>query len=279
MQQANTNSAKNSPKPPKLIFSIPKSASTNVARVLGLINLELNGAGNGRPSNFIGGNGKVVNQMLCWSMFDELTKGEIVNSHTSPEGYNRYILENLSNVRYLILTRDPRDQIAAIFCHLLKDKNIALRKFDAFGAIGDLSASDVDEGIRHLLEDGYLQRTLIWLEGWLSWRHKERSAVLSYEEFHSDRLGAIDNAAIFFFGRPIPEHMKDSLTAELQKKGHAESQVDMRPEIYPRGYTAGEGIWRSYFSESNTSRFQKIAGAMLTERSALLEHYPNLLDR
>ena len=236
--------------PPIPVFSIPKSSSTNIVRLLAFCNKELNGYGSGRAKYMISKNKAPVSHDMQGDLFSELTNGEIVNNHSFPKGTTLYWTEKLEDLKYIIILRNPLDQITALFCHYLKEQNIRLARYDYIHPINTqkISVQNIEDGLNHFIEDGYLLTSLHWMNNWLIRRNENKSKLITYEDFHTEPHKKMTELVYFLWKSGLSDEMLNYLNEELSKIGHGKSdQQDIKPELYPKGYTGKPDIWKEYF--------------------------------
>jgi hypothetical protein len=261
---------------PLFLFSIPKSSSTNIHRILREIHLNNNGYIWKKPKYLIGTlEYKVVNHALRSDAFERLKCGGILNTHTSPENTTLYLLDKYKKTKYIILIRNPLDQLSAMYCHLLKERNAKIAKYDIFGPLDDIRNKSVDDGIKSIIENGYFGNVLKWINHWNKYRDRQRSIIIKYEDFSNDPIEFFNEISFFIYKKKITDNQKHMILNETKKVGHGKKTAEINLEYYPRGYTAGNGIWKGYISDENLKLIK------IKYKEELLEinsFYPILLD-
>ncbi len=241
---------------PLLITAIPKSGSSFFAECVLCQYLMLAGMQNGcreYPRWWDFGNGG-----SDWDLRPEIAdihnyeSRSVFKSHFAATGKNLAILDLFPNMKYVILLRDPKDQLAAEYCSTLYGP-ISMRYNPIFPIDADyILNSGIDAGIEYLI-DNYLIHSLLWMSDWMLKRDPARSAVVTYEEFTTDSVTCLQKANMLFFDTALnPEHTQWIYS-------HVEPQLARKRPIehYPRGWTGKIGIWESYFSKENSRRFDK----------------------
>lgn len=217
--------------------------------------------------------------------------GGVMKYHTNPKSEN---IETLSilGAKHLLVLRHPLDALVATCCHFRGDE-VHDQAYD-WDAVGENEAEivpnmiypvqaapfrkerPVDEGLDHLIEEGYLQALLSWTTDWLRFRSRERSLVVRYEDFFTDTANEVERIARF---------LEPQVASTLVKKMQTAIAEDIQPpdrdddEKYPRGWTGKIGTWRNYLSDDQKAAYDRVVDAFerLHPRADLLrETYPDL---
>jgi hypothetical protein len=238
-------------------------------------------------------------------------EGGIVHSHLSPTNVTRHALAHLA-LGHVITVRHPADHIAARYCHLrriiklrmLEDKIIArlgneplpdpASSFDAYGrddepgrlffqdVIFPLDARffarsiSVDDTIAHMIACGYLYYALNWIVSWQLLRIRNFSIIVRYEDFIGNPEATLRRVNHVLF----PGNSDDAVGAGYRVFVDKNYDTAADPDIYPRGSTGAEGIWRNYFSPENRRLYNSVCEQFLAAHPygpMLKQLYPNLL--
>jgi hypothetical protein len=169
-------------------------------------------------------------------------------------------------IRYVVMIRNPLDQLAAFYCHVVKHLGLiasvpghpdliyshpmARLRRDVFA---DEDALDV--AFTHLIHDGYLEACMRWIADWLFFRDGRRSRVVRYEDFVERpaqtlvETQALLNNCIAFDGERLAGAL-DALAA--YRKRSYEARAD-RDKFYPRGWTGSVGVRSRYLTPEQES--------------------------
>jgi len=209
--------------------------------------------------------------------------GGLVKYHTSPTSKNLKVLMNLG-VKYVILIREPIDQITAIFTHYLYNNHGSNEIiFDHIYPLNreKLYKNDHDETLRYLIQDGYLFKILSWIVDWLTFRDNKKSIIITYESFIEQRKETIDLLSKFFHGNGADDNVSikcNSIADDYKTK--RERSIKLNEQSYPHGWSGKIGIWKDYFSEENIARYNRVVRNFLESypnASLLYNSYPNIL--
>ena len=239
------------------------------------------------------------------------TDGGIVHSHLNPTNVNRHALAHLG-LGYVITVRHPADHIAAFYCHLRRiserpflideirermeevQQSGALSPIDTYTGAGEPNrlffhgnifpidlrflapAAKVDDAIAHLIANGYLHYALTWIVSWQLLRIRNTSIIVRYEDFIGDPEAALRrvNQAIF------PANPEDAVISGCKVFAKESYDTSSESNIYPRGPTGTQDIWRNYFSPENRRLYNSVCEQFLAAHPygpMLKELYPDLL--
>lgn len=162
---------------------------------------------------------------------------------------------------YIVMIRHPLDQIAAIYCHIVKHLDIMKPVPGHPELVYNLPMAPVrralfadpeqiDAAMAHLVRDGYLEACLRWVADWLYWRDPQRSRLIRYEDFIRSpsqtlwNMQALLANCIAFNGNRLAQAL-DSIQSyrTLSYEQHAQ-----RDTAYPRGWTGSIGVHTAYLS-------------------------------
>jgi hypothetical protein len=239
------------------------------------------------------------------------SEGGIVHSHLSPTNVTRHALAHLA-LGHVITVRHPADHIAALYCHIRRiaklpmlNNEISQRlrqeplpdptsSFEAYGRVdtpGRLFFHDVifpvdvrffarsvsvDDSIAHMIACGYLYYALTWIVSWQLLRTHNISIIVRYEDFigNPEATLRLVNHALF------PGNSDEAVAAGHKVFADKNYDTYVDPDIYPRGLTGAQGIWRNYFSPENRRLYRSICEQFLAAHPygpLLKQLYPDLL--
>jgi hypothetical protein len=221
--------------------------------------------------------------------------GGILRSHARATADNIFVLKLLDLKKYVIVVRNPADQLAAAYCYLretLQERDQGLAR----EAIGDHSSWDYnpmcmidlskfqedldpEPAINSMLEQGYLHGSLSWITDWLRYRDLQRSIVVKYEDFVTCRVDTLNMLGQFLLGHTLSDDVLARCEALAETRANRRFPVD--ENIYPRGWSGEVGVSQKYFSELNILEYSSIVNGFLEyypQSSLLRELYPDLLS-
>ena len=246
--------------------------------------------------------------------YDDLVgcaEGGIVHSHLSPTNVTRHALAHLA-LGHVITVRHPADHIAALYCHIrriaklpmLHDKIIArlgdgqlpepASSFDAYGHDDEPSrlffhdvifpvdvrffarSINPDDTIAHMIACGYLHYALTWIVSWQLLRLRNISIIVRYEDFIGNPEATLRRVNQGLF----PGNSDGAVAAGCKVFADKNYDPDVDPDIYPRGSTGAQGIWRNYFCQENRRLYNSVCEKFLAAHpyGLLLKRlYPDLL--
>ena len=196
------------------------------------------------------------------------------------------------NNRYLVVVRNPVDQLVAFYCHVLKHINMhrvpghpelicttpmANCRADAF------ATGRIDDGLLHLIRDGYLDGCLRWMADWLHFRSASGSRVVRYENFISNTADVLLGLQNFMsdFVDFSGDHLANAVKALADYRRKSYEANDNRDQFYPRGWTGTADVRTRYLSAAA----MKTARDVVAQFSATSPHgrlvtdlYPELLS-
>ena len=217
----------------------------------------------------------------------DILEGGIVKYHTSPTGKNLRVLEFLK-AKFIILIRDPIDQIVGQYCELLGDKLTINNDFNSdcpllfehiYPIEKEIFNNDMDTTLNNMIQNGYLFHTLIWIVDWLRFRDISRSLIIKYEDLIMNLEMTCHILSNFILSSDCSPKTIEAIKSKFDLTNKKKS--NRQKEKYPHGWTGEIGIWKKYFSENNKKAFIKEVTSFLKiypKASLLLEYYPNLLD-
>lgn len=254
-----------------VVAALPKTASSVIGSCVSVIQSD-SGTDNRRYARYMLAN---QDSDLRPEITVDFPEGGVLKYHTRATGKNLKVLD-LLGVKYAILVRHPADQVVAAYWDVMKvrDRKDLVSKqgwrYDHLQPLDmgffreDVSA---DEGIRHMIEDGYLNAVLEWIADWLRFRDLERSLVVRYEDFVSRREGTLSEISSFLLGR----EMAPATLARCNSiaDGYADRRLGDpdRDKKYPRGWSGRIGIREDNLSEQNKACYLSVV-------KGFLEHYP-----
>ena len=191
-------------------------------------------------------------------------------------------------MKYIITVRHPVDQLAAVYCEILKhatpekvikdewvDDGIHALKLRLFQEDVNLN-----ETIRCMMREGYLNATLSWITDWLHFRDVNKSLVIRYEDLVTNQVQTLNNISNFLYGRELDEKTLAKCNSAIEGFTTKQNVANITRR-YPRGWTGKIGTWKSYFSDENKKDYLSVVSGFLNyypHASLLMDVYPNLLD-
>lgn len=178
--------------------------------------------------------------------------GAIYKGHFWATQKNISVLEAAMG-RCLVIMRSPIDTLVAQYCSMLYEPHEAL-----YNPIYPLAYKeayrDVDKGIEYLVTGGYLAHLLMYYADWLDRLDDRWGIVIDYEGFIEEPAEHMAVLAQF------NSHPYDIgvLRRDIEPLVEMYTKTEIDPEIYPRGWTAGRGVWKRYFNVVNLDRFTQI---------------------
>ncbi len=228
-------------------------------------------------------------------LVQNLPEGAVIKFHTQCSGKNLKVLDLLRN-KYVILLRHPADQLTAMYCQSAReivDPEAGVTLFGDRWSYDTICPLDVrlmanaiesnrpEEGLTHLINDGYLHAVLTWMLDWLRFRDAERSIVVRYEDFIADQQGFITRLTDFLTGGQTGDEVLQQCKAIGDEYAVTREEKEGDKKLYPKGWTGQVGIWKSYFSPENRQDYQDRVKAFLKYQPKallLMDTYPNLVD-
>jgi len=274
-----------------VIFSIPKSAGQALASAL---DLGCPAAARGKriPVSMSTKDGLHAVLPLRAEHLNDFPDGGWLHYH-APASFPTLQILGEFDLKYLVVVRHPADQLPAYWCHVRKhwaieppapikghpDWIYAVPMAPHVRRYVEPSA-DVDEGLAHLIGDGYLFAVLQWMADWCVYRVPERSQVVRYEDYVRERRGTLKSIAQFL--APAVSFDDDAFnTAERALDQYRDGSLGWAPDwAYPRGYTGDIGIYRQYLSPKNFDAYRCVTSTFLKSypgADQVLELYPDLI--
>ena len=266
-----------------IVVSLPKVASKVIAGCIARIQSK-SGVGTIR---YAGYTPRAQDADLRPELTRNFPQGGIMNRHTRATGRNLEVLD-LLGVKYLILLRHPVDQLVSLYCHVRghPDFKDAIEKdhliYDPIYPMNGRwfqDGSNLNETIRYMIREGYLNAALSWIIDWLRFRDVNRSLVIKYEDFVTKPNETLNNISNFLYGRELDEEML--MECNSIAEAYASTQPDANTRKYPHGWTGKIGIWKSYLSDENKKDYLSVVRGFLNyypNALLLMDVYPNLLD-
>ncbi len=212
---------------------------------------------------------------IAADMLFRIYPGGIYKGHFEVNGNNLAVLKKYKHSKYIILFRDPMDQLVGQFCNALKNKEgciyDSILPFDG----NRVDASDVNGSIKYLIENGYLLHSLQYIGKWLHFRDTNKSIVITYEEFMetpSDCLQKCSDLLDLGFKKIDMDLFHNKFNKIAKHK-----DINFDQTIYPKGWSGEVGIWKKYFSEENTALFKSMYRKILEISpwaKEILKYYP-----
>jgi hypothetical protein len=196
--------------------------------------------------------------------YRQVEPGQVVHGHDHYTPELGEIL-NSSQIKVVLMIRDPRDQVVSRVFHLRRD--VTNRVHQMFQQLPD------DEAVMMCIEGAKgvrSARDLICLTQ--SWLDSGMEIVcVRYEDLIA-RPQAEFKRVLQFINNPLP----DAFVASIVQRNRFE-RLTVGKKIWKSWRTAGQadpnshfrkgivGDWRNYFNEAHRQRFKEIAGATLIE--------------
>lgn len=182
--------------------------------------------------------------------------------HADPLGKNLAVLDMYPNSRYILLFREPKDFLVATYCSVLKypdqSKYGPIFSFDGHA----VNKEDVEGSLDYLINGGLLFNALLYVAKWLHFRDEQRSIVVTYEQFASEPIAALERA-VSLLNLKVSLEQLHSVYDRHQTKFTQTRNDTVDTSYYPRGWTGRAGIWKDYFSEKNLADFNRVYRAFL----------------
>jgi len=215
--------------------------------------------------------------------------GGVQKEHIRATSNNLSVLEFLG-VKYLVVMRHPADQVVATYCHLLGTKDGPVLEpmtddgyFEGnfYPVHGSYVEPDVSmtSTLHHMMCEGYLKVTLTWMVNWLRLRNREKSLVVRFEDFMTNRTGTLGEMSQFLRTVDLDEQTLMECNSVADVRPNLDATRNLRQ--YPNGWTGEVGVWKKYFSAENKTEYLVTVADFIDshpDSSLLTELYPNLLD-
>jgi hypothetical protein len=141
--------------------------------------------------------------------------------------------------------------------------------------------ADMNDAISYLVREGCLHRVLAWIADWLYFRDVDRSLVVRYEDFVTDRRMTLNRVACLVHGNDIGEEVFSKCESDIESiMNKRSSHINSGDRRYPCGWTGKIDTWRDYFTERNRQDYLSVVNDFLKyypHASLVLNVYPNLL--
>lgn len=183
--------------------------------------------------------------------------GALYKGHFWATQKNIGVMEEGSE-KLLIILRSPIDTVVAQYCSMLSDPEEA-RYNPIYPLKFREELRDVDTGIHCLITEGYLVHLLAFYSDWLNLLDDQWGIVIDYEGFietPAHHMAALAQLNDLPYDAGVLERNIKPLTEMYTKTA-------FDPKVYSRGWTAGHGVWRKYFSAENVNAFRIIYDHML----------------
>ena len=271
-----------------IVASLPKSASEVIAHCALAIQSNFGPPGTG--INLVEeGLSNIYAPSIRLELVQALPYGGVWKHHPKATGGNLRVLDRLG-VKYIITVRHPADQLAAIYCQILRKRPIPKEVIERDEWVDDdihamklrlfQDGVNLNETIGCMIREGYLNATLSWITDWLHFRDVNKSLVIRYEDFATNQVQTLNNISNFLYGRELDEKTLAKCNSAIEKFT-TKQNVANTTRRYPRGWTGNIGIWKSYFSDENKKDYLSVVSGFLNyypHASLLMDVYPNLLD-
>ncbi|MBF0589006.1 MAG: sulfotransferase [Magnetococcales bacterium] len=198
--------------------------------------------------------------------------GGVYKGHIHPTPNNLKILDLYDSSRYVLIIRDPRDQLVATYC--------AERE----GRTEVPSKQQIHERMSQLMQDGTLFDALHFSSEWLKKRDPERSIVITFEQLMHDPMEALRRMnTLYQLGLDEAALQAIHQRADGVTNRHKGAYGGSNPSKYPLGWSGAKGVWEQYFSTENRVLFQRSVQNFRELfhhgcGDALMEVYPDLLE-
>ncbi len=220
--------------------------------------------------------------------------GGMLKFHTRAVPKNLRIID-LLGCRTVVQIRDPRDTVVALYCHYRKTANrkkglVAnhfirdqLSPIDA-AFIPDINhlvdRAEIQRGLLYLVEDGWLQALLLWIDQWLRVITPTRVMLITYEQAIRDIGALLARIAEFTDRTDVPADRLASAAERFDAYRDRATGDAGSFQAYPFGYTGQIGVWQTYMDPETQDRTRTIlrAAHQAGLASRILDVYPDLLD-
>ena len=210
--------------------------------------------------------------------------GGVLRSVLQPLLFNCSLL-NIWGCKHVILFRHPADRLVGRYCDptpeplVIRDQRRWRR--DPQYLIPDIfhEHAEMEIVFDELISGGYLLDTLNWMANWLRVRDETRSVIVRYEDMQHDSKGFFADLHQFLFEQDMEAELCASISGYFSNYRREMQPGNKQARRYPKGYSGGVGICRSYFTEKNLTAYKKVVNGFLEIHpyaNQLLEVYPNL---
>ena len=262
-----------------LVAGLPKAGSSIIGSCISVVHSK------GRDTRNYG---KYMQKNEDSDLRPEITKdfptGGLVKYHTSATGKNLKVLE-LLGIKYIIIVREPIDQLTSIYCTYLNYSKVHPDTF-LYDHIYPLFKErfltyDEKEILSYMIQDGYLFKILSWIVDWLTFRNKDKSMIVKYENFMLHRDETLNQLAQFFHdSEASPDIISKCNSIADGYKSKSLNAMNTGKRIYPHGWSGKIDIWKDYFLEEHMKTYNRIINSFLKNypnASFLTDIYPDLL--
>lgn len=272
---------------PKFIVAIPKSGSSMLGICLGNM-MTLTRGGSLEDDPFLNRGYPAwwsLGATHDWDLRPEIGAdplfrrfpGGIYKGHITPCDKNFAILGLYDASRYLVVIRDPRDQIVAAYCDHMR----ARRRAGGGSSGPPPGAEEVRADLLRYMRSGTLLENLTFVGKWLARRDPARSLVVTYERLVGEPERVLGEVAAHFRLGVSAEQVRaiHRRASAITDRVGGQDQSGYDPTIYPLGWTGRVGVWRTYFSEEAAGVFERSFdgfGAMCPWGDLIREVYPDL---
>jgi len=284
----------------RLVFvpALPKSASSVIGECISVIQGNTESEARRYSSVRAGtGNGMLAHGKYMIPNWDpnlrpevviDFPQGGVLKYHMHPNSSNLKVLD-LLGTKYVVVCRHPADQLVALYCHYsgrndreswISEGNILYDPvYPLDGSVFELEGRP-EEGLRYMIEEGYLAAVLKWASTWLKVRSQERSLVVRYEDFFTDQPETLRGIARFLGISEISSSTIEKC-GEVADVSAFTRKTDINQEKYRKGWSGKIGVWRDYLSKSQVELYRNTITNFLQvdpNGRLLLDLYPDLLD-
>ncbi len=272
---------------PKFIVAIPKSGSSLLGMCLGgMIALTRGGSPAKDPFLFRG-------YPAWWSLgathdwdlrpeigMDPLFKrfpGGVYKGHIAPSEKNFAVLGLYKASRYLVVIRDPRDQIAAAYCDSIRARQ-RVGKADNEAVTG---VEAVQADLLRYMQSGKLLDNLTFVGKWLMMRDHARSMVVTFERLLAEPETVLGEVAQHFQLDVNAAQIREvyARASGMTDRVSGQDTSGHDTTIYPLGWTGRVRVWQTYFSDEATAAFERSFGGfseMCPWGRSIREMYPEI---
>ncbi|MCP3681445.1 MAG: sulfotransferase domain-containing protein, partial [bacterium] len=262
-----------------IVASLPKSASSIISNCTTAIQTESNKDNKRTYGKYMVEN---ADSDLRPELVRELPNGGVIKCHPRATAKNLKVL-NLLNTKYIVLTRHPIDQVVALYWQHKKETNDnrGTLVYDHIYPIHSNIFSDgyeLNKGIDYLLSEGYLYAVMAWIVDWLHFRNINRSIVVRYEDFLTNRENELNNISRFIQNRNA-NNQTISKCNTIVELATIHRHKKLGPNHPPS--TGKIGAWRTNLSDENMETYLNTTHSFITSypnSHLLLELYPDILN-
>ncbi len=184
--------------------------------------------------------------------------GAIYKGHFWANQRNLGVLDE-GNDKYIVVLRSPADTLAAQFCSAREEPGMAW--YNPIYRIDARKCVDIDEGINHLIKDGYLKHLLQWMADWAQLIDKTKGHLVIFESFLENKVSVLKDVASWADIHPCWNAVENhAIKTDLYYRDG--KTTDANPEIYPKGWSGYKGVYAKYFNEEHIKAFSRVYMSM-----------------